>query len=274
MSIAETPIAAIRGSRRATSEGVHLVARHYKKGAGIDTHMHREAQLVYAARGMMQVTTPKGRWLVPPDRAVWVPARLEHSIDVLADIDMRTLYFDLAWLAREQRSASLNAEFVVRVSPLLHQAILALFDGRDDPGRTRLLVGLAVLELHHAEDSTTFIPLPQEPRCRRAADIVLGDPTGSHEIETLARAVGASARTLSRLFSAETQLSFKSWCQRARIAAAIERLSLEANVSVKQLASDLGYASVSAFSHAFRQVTGKTPTEFAEANEVSSIRPA
>jgi len=56
----------------------------------------------------------KGRWLVPPDRAVWVPARLEHSIDVLADIEMRTLYFDLAWLAREQRSASLDAEFVVR----------------------------------------------------------------------------------------------------------------------------------------------------------------
>ena len=93
---------------------------------------------------------------------------------------------------------------------------------------------------------------------------MLGDPTGSHEIETLARAVGTSARTLSRLFSSETQLSFKSWCQRARIAAAIEKLSMEANVSVKQLAFDLGYASVSAFSYAFRQVTGKTPTEFTE----------
>ena len=93
---------------------------------------------------------------------------------------------------------------------------------------------------------------------------MLGDPTGAHEIETLARAVGTSARTLSRLFAAETQLSFKSWCQRARIAAAIEKLSTEANVSVKQLASDLGYASVPAFSHAFRQVTGKTPTEFAD----------
>jgi transcriptional regulator GlxA family with amidase domain len=105
--------------------------------------------------------------------------------------------------------------------------------------------------------------VPQEPRCRRAADIVLGDPTADHEIETLARAVGTSARTLSRLFAAETQLSFKSWCQRARIAAAIQRLSVDASLSVKQLASDLGYASVPAFSHAFRQVTGKTPTEFA-----------
>src|SRR3982074_3833956 len=140
MSIAETPIAAIRASHCATGDGVHLVARNYKKGVRLRTHTHREAQLVYAARGTMQVTTPKGRWLVPPDRAVWVPARLEHSIDVLADIQMRTLYFDLAWLAREERSESLEAEFVVRVSPLLHQAILALFDDHTTPERTAPLV--------------------------------------------------------------------------------------------------------------------------------------
>jgi AraC-like DNA-binding protein/quercetin dioxygenase-like cupin family protein len=264
MMIAEMPIAEIRGSHRATGDGVHLVARNYRKGVRLATHMHREAQLVYAAKGTMQVTTPKGRWLVPPDRAVWVPARLEHAIDVLADIEMRTLYFDLKWLKREKRSASLSSEFVVRVSLLLHQAILALFDQRNQPERTRLLVKLAMLELHQAEDSATFIPLPREPRCRRAADIVLRAPAAFHEIETLAQKVGTSARTLSRLFASETQLSFKSWCQRARIAAAIEKLSMGNNVSVKKLAAELGYTSVPAFSHAFRQVTGKSPTEFAD----------
>jgi AraC-like DNA-binding protein len=262
MTIAEKPISAIIGRRISTGDGIHMIANHYRKGVRLDTHLHREAQLVYAAEGTMQVTTPKGRWLVPPDRAVWVPALLEHSIDVLADIEMRTLYFDLAWLARQDRSGDFDAEYVVRVSRLLHETILALFDGRNDSERTEVLVRLALLELHEAEDSATFIPLPHEPRCRRAADIVLADPTGAHEIETLARTVGTSARTLSRLFASETQLSFKSWCQRARIAAAIQKLSTEANVSVKQVASDLGYASVPAFSHAFRQVTGKTPTEF------------
>ncbi len=154
MTIVETPIAAIIGGHhRATGDGIHLVARNYRKGVRLDTHMHREAQLVYAARGTMQVTTPKGRWLVPPDRAVWVPAKLEHAIDVLADIEMRTLYFDLAWLKREERSESLKSEFVVRVSRLLHETILALFDGRDHSDRTSLLVRLAMLELHHAEDS-------------------------------------------------------------------------------------------------------------------------
>ncbi|WP_424579082.1 AraC family transcriptional regulator [Bradyrhizobium sp. USDA 241] len=220
--------------------------------------------MIYAAKGTMQVTTPGGRWLVPPDRAVWVPAGLQHAIDLLADIEMRTLYFDLPWLKREKRYEGLTREFVVRVSPLLNQAILALFDARNTEERTELLVRLVMLELHQAEDSTTFVPLPREPRCRRAAMIVLDDPTGLHDIDTLAREVGASARTLSRLFSSETQLSFKSWCQRARIASAIQRLSTDAGVSVKQLATQLGYASVPAFSAAFRQVTGRTPTEFAK----------
>jgi quercetin dioxygenase-like cupin family protein len=107
----------LRG-QRTTGDGVHLVARHYRKGVRLHPHMHREAQLVYAARGTMQVTTPKGRWLVPPDRAVWVPALSEHAIDVLADIQMRTLYFELPWLKREARRHSLDTEFVVRVSPM------------------------------------------------------------------------------------------------------------------------------------------------------------
>jgi AraC-like DNA-binding protein len=261
--ILDTPILREVRSNHRSPAGVHLVARDYPKGMRIDPHLHRESQLIYAARGTMQVTTPGGRWLVPPDRAVWVPAGLEHAIDLLADIEMRTLYFDLAWLTRAQLDRGLSREFVVRVSPLLNQAILALFDSGNTEERTELLVRLVMLELHQAEDSTTFVPLPREPRCRRAALIVLDDPTGAHDIDTLARAVGTSARTLSRLFSTQTQLSFKSWCQRARVAAAIELLSTDPGVSVKQLATQLGYASVPAFSAAFRQVTGRTPTEFA-----------
>src|SRR6201989_529845 len=163
MSIAETPVAAFGGSHSTTSDGVHLVARNYRRGVRLGTHMPREAQLVYAAKGTMQVTTPKGRWLVPPDRAVWVPALSEHSIDVLADIEMRTLYFELDLLERDPRSHSLGAEFVVRVSPLLHQTILALFDDRNDRERTGLLLRLAMLGLDRGEGSRTFIPPAHEP---------------------------------------------------------------------------------------------------------------
>jgi AraC-like DNA-binding protein len=263
VSPVKAPIIRSHDGRPARGGAVHPLARRYKKGTRLDPHMHRESQLIFATRGTMQVTTPKGRWLVPPDRAVWVPARLEHAIDVLADIEMRTLYFDLGWLKRHGGGEGLKAEFVVNVSPLLHQAILALFDGRnDDIERRELLFRLIVHELDRAEDPTTFVPLPREPRCRRAAERVLANPARMHEIDALALEVGTSARTLSRLFSTETQLSFKTWCQRARIAAAIEKLSVDPDAPMKQMAADLGYASLSAFSHAFRQVTGKTPTEF------------
>src|SRR3954464_5422064 len=96
MNIAEKPIAAIIGRLTSTGDGIHMIANGYKKGFRIHTHMHREAQLVYAAKGTMQVTTPKGRWLVPPDRAVWVPAGLAHAIEPLLDIAVRTWHFDLS----------------------------------------------------------------------------------------------------------------------------------------------------------------------------------
>src|SRR4029434_10271824 len=105
---------------------------------------------------------------------------------------MRTLYFELDWLQREARSASLDAEFVVRVSPLLHQTILALFDDRGDRERTALLLRLAMMELDQAEDSATFIPLPREPRCRRSADLVLADPTVALELHRVATERGQS----------------------------------------------------------------------------------
>ncbi len=122
----------------------------------------------------------------------------------------------------------------MRVSPLLNQAILRCSTSATREERTELLVRLVMLETAPGRDSATFVPLPREARCGRAALIVLDDPTGLHDIDTLAREVGTSARTLSRLFSTETQLSFKSWCQRARIAAAIRRLSTDADVSMKQ----------------------------------------
>ena len=184
---------------------------------------------------------------------------------MLADIEMRTLYFELAWLKREAPRREPRREFVVRVSPLLHQAILALFDGRNEPERIALLIRLSMLELHHAEDSATFIPLPQEPRCRRAADIVLRRPAAAHEIEDAGakgRHLGADAvAAVCRGDRTQLQELVPARAHRGGDRAAVDR---RPDVSVKQLAAELGYASVPAFSHAFRQVTGKTPTEFVE----------
>jgi AraC-like DNA-binding protein/quercetin dioxygenase-like cupin family protein len=272
MDIAKSPIKSPIGSPTAISQpisfgarpgrrSVQILASRYPRGTRLDLHAHREAQLVFAAEGLMQVETPKGRWLVPPDRAVWVPARLAHAIDVLADIEMRSIYFQPHWLAARQASPQLKSEFVVRVHPLLRELVLALFEQGSDSGRAMRLAEVVVGELARAGDATTFLPMPSDPKAREVAELLLQRPADVRDLDALARAVGVSGRTLSRLFPQQTRLTFKVWRQRARIISAIEMLGRPGQ-SIKRVATRLGFSSTAAFSFAFRQVTGQTPTEF------------
>ena len=249
--------------------GGSVLSRSYRSGTQLGLHTHREAQLLFAASGVMEVTTPKGRWLVPPERAVWLPPRLEHSVGVLADIEMRTLYVQPSWLAVHPESSGLGREFVVKVGPLLRQLILALFDHRRDVLRDEHLVALALFELPEAEDATTFMPMPADQRARRVAEMVLADPAGSSELDDLAFLAGASARTITRLFPVETNLTFREWRQRARVLAAMEALG-SGRTTVKQTAARFGFSSVAAFSHAFRQVMGTTPSEMLNRTSASN----
>ncbi|MDQ8732711.1 helix-turn-helix transcriptional regulator [Bradyrhizobium sp. LHD-71] len=264
MNIAKTPsktptLVPVRP--RPGAGGVEILARSYRSGVRLDPHMHREAQLVFAAKGVMQVQTPRGVWLVPPERAVWVPPRLEHAIDVLSDIEMRTVYFQSRWLAKQKVSAAIANEFVVRVGALMREAVLAMFEPQCDTARKLTLARLVVMDLRDAGDASTFMPMPQHPKARQVANIILGDPTADRDLEELAAEAGISGRTLTRLFPAQTKLTLKSWKQRARVIAAIERLG-QPGVSIKQVAAALGFSSTAAFSFAFRDVTGETPTAF------------
>jgi AraC-like DNA-binding protein len=242
--------------------GVAALARFYDRGVHLGWHVHAEAQLLFASRGVMQVTTPKGRWLVPPRRAVWVPPRLEHAVDMLSDLEMRSLYIAPEWLACHPEAPRLDHEFVVAVGTLLRELVLAMFasDGAD-PRRVDLLAQLALFELAEAEDGATFMPMPSDARARRVAELVLAEPAGTRDLAALSRAAGASQRTITRLFPIETELTFKEWRQRARILASVEMLD-SGRTPVSAVAARLGFSSAASFGHAFRQVLGITPGEF------------
>jgi quercetin dioxygenase-like cupin family protein len=191
MNIAKTPTVDPR-KLRAAAGSVQTLARTYKSGARLDPHMHREAQLVFAAKGVMQVQTPRGVWLVPPERAVWVPPRLEHAIDVLSDLEMRTLYFQPRWLARQKAGVAIANEFVVRVGALMREAILAMFEPQCDALRTSTLAQLVVMELRDAGDASTFMPMPLDAKARHVANLILRDPAADRGLEQLAAEAGIS----------------------------------------------------------------------------------
>lgn len=237
-----------------------VMTRSYRQGVQIGMHMHSEAQLLFCSSGVMQVTTPKGRWLVPPQRAVWLPPRSEHAVDVLADIEMRALLLSPQQVAAHPEAARLETEFVVDVGTLLREAILASFDTRNltSPRRVALLTELALYELVEANDASTFMPLPVDARALKVANMVLADPSGNRDLVDMASQAGVSVRTVARLFRAETSLSFKEWRQRARIMAAVELLGA-GTLPIKLIALRLGFSSTASFAFAFRQVMGMTP---------------
>ncbi len=232
------------------------------RGTAVALHAHDEAQLIFAASGTMQVYTETGRWLVPPQLAVWAPAGVPHRIDVLSDTEFRMIYWHPTASRAWAPAASLNRAFALSVTPLLRALILAAFAADATPDKSELIVRLVLHELTETPDAPTFLPLPASATGRRVADMALADPRSCLDIGDLAVRAATSVRTISRLFPAETGLTFKAWRQRARIVLAIDRLS--AGSTVARVAAHAGFASTAAFCFAFRQVTGTTPTTFVD----------
>lgn len=238
-------------------DGVGVLATTYPRGTHLPLHRHDTAQLLFAASGTMQVTTANGRWLVPQHRAVWLPPRFPHAVDMLTDVAMRSTYLEPAILRRGWAETPSEVDRVIGVSPLLRALILALFEPAVPAKRRRALMELLLDEVAASPPAPTFVPMPRSAAMARVAEAAIADIAGSRDLADLAGEAGTSVRTVSRLFPAETSLTFKAWRQRVRIMAALERLG--AGATVKDVAARLGFSSSAAFAVAFRSVMGHAP---------------
>src|SRR4051794_15923453 len=55
-------------------------------------HEHEHHQLAWAAEGMITVTIGDAHWVLPPTRALWVPAGTRHRTGARARALMRGIY--------------------------------------------------------------------------------------------------------------------------------------------------------------------------------------
>ena len=233
------------------------------RGMGLAMHAHDEAQLTFAASGTVQVHTGQGRWLVPPQLAVWIPAGVRHQVEVLADAELWMVHWQPSAVRDWGPPQPLDRAFALRVTPLLRALLDAGFAADVTPGKAELVGRLMLHELTGTADAPTFLPMPGSPAGRRLAELAFGDRRNRLAAGELASRAALSLRSASRLFPAETGLTFKRWRQRARIVQAMHRLGR--GIPIAQVSAEFGFASTAAFSHAFRQVTAMTPTAFLEA---------
>jgi len=241
---------------------VVALANDYPAGHAIAPHSHRRAQLIFAERGVMTVTTEAGAFVVPPHRAVWMPAGTVHRVESRGVYAMRTL------LIRADAVAGMPPGCrVVTVSPLLREVILALMVAPQDyppDGPVARLAAVALDRIRALPVAPLHLPRGTDRRLRRVTARLLAGPSDRRDLGGWARAAGASGRTLARLFTAETGMTFRAWRQQARLLRALEVMAAGRSVTV--VALDVGYDSPSAFTAMFRRALGVSPTRYFEQN--------
>jgi len=254
-------LAGVQRRRLTAEQEPFLVARAlsttYSSGYQMHPHTHASHQLLFASSGAMTVTGDRTSWMIPPGRAVVIPAGRPHAIRMWGEVAMRSLYFPVTAPAPVFDRSTCR---VISVGPLLRELILrvaelAALDSRV-PAEARLM-GVLMDQLEAARIEPLQLPLPSDERALRAADWLLKNPADGVTATALARQCGLSVRTLERLFRGETGMRFGLWRQKARLLESV-RVLVEGG-SVTDAAIESGYSSVSAYIAAFKQTFGCTP---------------
>lgn len=243
-----------RVPRRREPVTVHL--RRPPENAIVRAHHHDWGQLVCPRRGSVRVSAGGMTWIVPGFRAVWIPPGVDHELAVFGVVELHALYVDAQAAPRLPAHCT-----VIEVSPLLRDLIEALETGGTLKGRRKeLAMELLLEEVTAANPLPLGLRLPADRRLKALCDAVMEEPGDTRTLAQWAKAVGASERTLARLFASELRTSFAAWRRQVRLARAIGLIGQGGVLA--DVAAESGYASAGAFSAMFRQALGVAPSRF------------
>jgi AraC-like DNA-binding protein len=224
-------------------------------GDQFDWHTHEDDQLAWASRGVISVVTDAATWLLPPSRALWIPAGVRHEVRAQGATTMRSLYVRTAFLSMDWTTPT-----VVGARPLLLELVEYLDDDTLSAARRERAAALLADLLEPLDVTTIEVRLPVDARARAVAEALLEDPTENRTLTAWGREVGASGRTLERAFLSETGTPFTRWRTLARLKASLPLLA--SGRSIGYVAPQVGYESTSAFVAAFHREVGLTPTAY------------
>ena len=241
----------------ARDQPVVVLVDEYPAGYLDPLHHHDHIQVLYASAGVMSVRTPDISYVIPPQRAVWIPAHTDHEVYCRGPVSLRTLYLKPALNARG------NACRAFEVSNFLRALILetARLDPKaEETGRAGRIIALLLEEIERMPDAPYKVNMPRDPRLLKVCEALLQDPSCTRDIDDWAREVGMGRRTLTRAFKAETGMGLAVWRQQVRLMEALSLLSQ--GMSITRAAYEVGYESASGFSAMFRRTFGQSPRQY------------
>jgi AraC-like DNA-binding protein len=250
------------------ADGPPLIA--YRATGGLpveetDWHSHVRGQLFYVESGLFIARTARGAWMLPPQRAGWMPPGLLHTIEIRGPSSGWGVF-----IAPCAADGLPEQACVVGVNDLLRSLVrrASSWDSNAEPDvEQRRILDVLLDEIRRAPVEALHVPIPDDRRLRRVAVALMAQPDDTRSVDDWAAFAGMSTRTLTRLFRQETACSFAQWRQHARLACALERLAR--GEAVNQVADALGYATPSAFVAMFRRAFGQSPGRYFDGSAVA-----
>jgi len=232
-------------------------AHRFDKDEYVSEHQHSRSQLLHPITGVVIVTTQLGRWMVPPDHALWIPAGIRHSVDIIGQVEMHSAYVKPD--AIEGLPSHLHVTGMTRLMRSLLAETISI--GPDAVDARAHLIQVALLhEIPLLPERPLGLPLPLHSRIAHLCRSFVASPSARLEIDDWADQAGMSRRTFTRTFRQQTGLSLSAWRQQACVMAALPRLT--AGDPVTTVALDLGYDSMPAFTTMFSRVMGAPPKTY------------
>ncbi|MBD2797941.1 helix-turn-helix transcriptional regulator [Xenorhabdus sp. 18] len=222
-------------------------------------HRHNMGQLLFTRRGCIKITLANQISILPPTRVAWIPAKTRHRAEMRGSVGYRSIYLDTDYLNASETALLSNQSEVLEATPLL-QALLeriaiSSFDADWFQGKGANLLAVFFDEIREARREPTLLPLPSDRRLTPLSLEQLPPP-----LHILATYIGASEKTITRIFHRETGMNYQQWRQQWRLVKAIELLAQ--NKTLSYIAQELGFANDSAFVTFFRKVMGRPPREY------------
>ncbi|WP_174240704.1 helix-turn-helix domain-containing protein [Granulicella sp. S156] len=233
-------------------------------GWELDFHSHAKAQLLLSLSGIVTCEVEGGIWIVPPQSAIFIPGGMMHRLAIAGKVQCYVTLIE----AKASRTLPSTCS-TITVSPLLRALILrcAEFPMNYKRGGVESRVADLLLdEIAIAPSGNLHLPMPSDFRLRTIFQNMMANPADRGTIESWARRVGLSERTLARVITAETGMSFGRWRQQLSILLALQWMA--GGATVQQTAFDLGYESVGSFVTMFRKALGTSPAHYMSEHSV------
>ncbi len=237
-----------------TANVVGIAADVGKHDSGM--HQHHKGQLLYAPQGCMTFALNDSICILPPTKAVWIPPHTPHRAVMTNVVAYRSVYFDC------DKFSCPKSIVMIEVNDLLKALInkMALWEWDIEQTKTNATTILFWEEFYQAKQFELTLPLPSDRRLASFRNAMTKGGFIAPDLNHLSKTIGASSKTITRLFKSETGMSYQDWRQQWRLLKAIELLCEERQVS--DVAHCLEFSSDSAFIAFFKKQTGQTPLSF------------